>query len=271
MDDSHTTGAGTTTSRPPPLAAAIPWAARRVRHDWAQLGAATAHAAQFDPSMVADLPEPAQRYLTHSIAAGTPLWKSVQVSMVGQIKLGSWHPFTAGQVIAPGRGYIWAARTRLFGVPVVGYDRLSAGTAEMRWRLLDVLPVITARGSDTACSAAGRLASEIVMIPTGFPSALWSATGPDTAVAVWGTAVEEQRVELNLGPGGQLQDLLIQRWGNPDGRPFGRYPFGVTVEDERTDGGITTPAAVRAGWWHGTERQRDGEFFRAQITRVTFR
>jgi hypothetical protein len=271
MNAPPTTASAGTTSPSLPPAAAIPWAARRVRHDWLQLGAATLRAARFDPAMVADLPEPARRYLTHVIAAGTSLWQSVQVSMVGQIKLRTWCPFTAGQVVAPGRGYIWAARTRLFGLPIVGYDRLSAGTAEMRWRLLDLLPVVTARGHDTSRSAAGRLASEIVMIPTGFPSATWGASGPDTAVAVWGTGAEQQRVELRLGPDGRLEDLVIQRWGNPDGRPFGRYPFGVTVEAERTDGGITTPAVVRAGWWHGSERQGDGEFFRARITSVTFR
>jgi hypothetical protein len=63
----------------------------------------------------------------------------------------------------------------------------------------------------------------------------------------------------------------MQRWGNPDGGPFARYPFGVTVDSERTDSGVTLPCDVRAGWWRGTDRQEVGEFFRAQITRVTFR
>lgn len=241
MDDRRTTARA--------RAAAIPRAARRVRHDCARLGAATEDPALFDPSTVAGLPEPARRYLTHAIAAGTPLWRSVQVSMVGQIKLRRWRPFTAVQVVVAGRGYVWAARTSLSGMPVVGYDRLSAGTVEMRWRLLDLVPVVTARGPDIARSAAG----------------------PDTAVAAWGTGVEQQRVELHLGPDGRPLDVLIQRWGNPDGRPFGRYPFGVSIEEERTDGGVTTPAVVRAGWWRGTAQQEDGEFFRARIASVTLR
>ena len=83
--------------------------------------------------------------------------------------------------------------------------------------------------------------------------------------------MEEQRVELHLGPDGQLLQVLIQRWGNPDEQPFARYPFGVTVERERTDFGVTTPAAFSAGWWPGTGRQDDGEFLRAQITSVTLR
>ncbi len=258
-------------NRTPTAAPAIPWAARRVRKDWTQLCAATPNPAPFDPAMVDNLPEPARRYLTHAISPGTPLWQSVQVSMRGTIKIGAWRPFTATQVVAQPGGYIWAAKARLFGIPVIGYDRLAGGTGQMRWRLLDLVRVVTAGGPDVTRSAAGRLASEIVLVPTAFRGAAWTAGGPDTAVATWGAGVEEQQVELHLGPAGQLFDVLIQRWGNPDGKPFARYPFGVTVEQERTDFGVTTPAAFRAGWWRGTARQDNGEFLRAQLTGATFR
>ena len=106
---------------------------------------------------------------------------------------------------------------------------------------------------------------------TAFSSATWTAGGPDTAVAAWGAGPEQQRVELHLGPDGRLLDLVMLRWGDPDGRPFGRYPFGVTVDREHSHAGVTTPAVVRAGWWRGTERQEAGEFFRAEITRVELR
>jgi hypothetical protein len=62
----------------------------------------------------------------------------------------------------------------------------------------------------------------------------------------------------------------MSRWGNPDGKAFGRYPFGVSVAEERTFQGVTIPAVLHAGWWHGTERQQEGEFFRAHIGSATF-
>jgi hypothetical protein len=248
-----------------------PWAARRVRKDWAQLCAPTPSPTAFDPAMIADEAEPVRRYLTHAIAPGTPLWQSVEVEMVGHIKIGSWRSFTATQVVAPSRGYIWAANARLLGLPVIGYDRLSGGTGEMRWRLLDAVPVVSTDGPDMTRSAAGRLASEIVLIPTAFQGAVWTDDGPDTAVATWGAGQQQERVELTLGPAGQLRSVLIQRWGNPDDSPFARYPFGVSVDSERTDAGVTLPGEVRAGWWRGTDRQDAGEFFRARITEVTFR
>jgi hypothetical protein len=132
--------------------------------------------------------------------------------------------------------------------------------------------VVSTDGPDMARSAAGRLASEIALIPTAFGGATWTGgDSPDTAVATFGAGEEQERVELHLGPAGQLRDVLMQRWGNPDGTPFGRYPFGVTVDGERTDAGVTLPATVRAGWWRGTDRQDAGEFFRARIIKVTFR
>jgi hypothetical protein len=252
-------------------AAAVPRAARRVRQEWAGLCAPTAHPPPFDAATIADLPEPVRRYLTHAIAPGTPLWTSVQVAMVGQIRLGPWRRFSADQVVAPDRGYIWAAVTRLLGVPLVGYDRLGPDGAEMRWRLLDVLPLVDASGPDVARSAAGRLASEIVLVPTAFRSATWAAGGPDTAVATVGVGPEQEQVELHLDPDGRVLDLVLQRWGDPGGEPFGRHTFGVTVDAERTQSGITTPAVVRAGWWRGTDREDSGEFFRAEYTLAEFR
>jgi hypothetical protein len=41
---------------------------------------------------------------------------------------------------------------------VTGHDRLSSGTGEMRWRLLRLIPGMTAAGPDITRSAYGRLA-----------------------------------------------------------------------------------------------------------------
>src|SRR5438067_4432369 len=107
----------------------------------------------FDPAAITGLPEPARRWLGHAIAPGTPLCSSVELTMHGQIRLGRWRPFTARQVLAPPDGYLWAARVRLAGLPVTGYDRLGPGAGEMRWRLLGLLPVLNESGSDVTRSA----------------------------------------------------------------------------------------------------------------------
>ena len=249
-----------------------PAAARSLRAEWARLATGPVPQRRFAADLVTGLPEPARRWLTHAVAAGTPLWPTVQLIMRGQIRLGAWRPFTARQLLAPPHGFIWAATARVAGLPVTGFDRYSSGTGQMRWRLLGLVPVMTGAGPDVTRSAAGRLAGEgVCWLPTAFTGAAWSAgPDPDTAVATSRIGDEEESVRLRVGPDGRLQEALVQRWGNPDGQPFGRYPFGVAVEAERTFGGVTLPSVLRAGWGWGTDRQNSGEFFRAEITEAVF-
>jgi uncharacterized protein DUF6544 len=232
---------------------------------------ATATGETFDPAMISGLPEPAHRWLSHAIVPGTPMWSSVELAMHGRIKLGRWRPFTARQVLRPPGGYTWAATARLAGLPVTGYDRLRAGAGEMRWRLLGLVPVLTAAGPDITRSACGRLAGEIALIPTAFRHAAWSrGEHADTAVATWQFGDETEAAELRVERSGRLAEIRVNRWGNPGGAPFGRYPFGVRVEAETRFGGITIPSVFLAGWWWGTDRQHAGEFFRAEITGAVF-
>jgi hypothetical protein len=251
---------------------AVPRAARSMRRDWDLLCSGTEQPRAFHPSMVDDLPEPARRWLTHAIAPDTPLWQSVELSMRGQIRIGAWRPFTARQVLAPPRGFIWAAQARFLGLPVVGFDRLSSGSGQMRWRLGGLIPVMSATGPDITRSAAGRLAGEMVLVPTTFPAATWTpGSDGDRVVVTWEINGQNESAELHVGQDGALVGVLIQRWGNPNGAPFGRYPFGVALEAEETFAGVTIGSVLRAGWWWGTDRQAEGEFFRAQITEATFR
>jgi len=252
--------------------ASIPRAARAVSAEWARLAAPSHTTQRFALAMTGDLPAPARRWVTHAIAPGTPLWRSATLRMHGHIRLGSsWRTFHARQVIAPPDGNIWAATARFVGLPVVGFDRYTADSGQMRWRLLDIVPVMTASGHDVTRSAAGRLAGEFVLVPTSFARASWTAgSTDDTAVATWTIGGEPHAVELEVGPGGSLRSVLLQRWGNPGGAAYGSYPFGVAVQREATFGGVTIPAGFRAGWWWGTDRQDEGEFFRAHITDAAF-
>ncbi len=74
-------------------------------------GATTAET--FDPAAIMGLRDPARRWLGQAIAAGTPLWSSVELTMHGQIKLGRWRPFTA--LNGPGPDVIRSAYGRLAG------------------------------------------------------------------------------------------------------------------------------------------------------------
>jgi hypothetical protein len=141
----------------------------------------------------------------------------------------------------------------------------------MRWRLLWLIPVLNESGSDITHSAYGRLAGEIALIPTAYRHAAWSrGEHANTTIATWRFGDDTETAELEVTESGRLAEVRVNRWGNPGGAPFGRYPLGVRVETESRFGGITIPSRFQVGWWWGTDRQHKGEFFRAEITGAVF-
>jgi hypothetical protein len=97
-----------------------------------------------------------------------------------------------------------------------------------------------------------------------FRHASWSrGEHASTTVATWQFGDETEAAELLLKPNGRLVEVRVNRWGNPGGAPFGRYPFGVRVGAESRFGGITIPTVFRAAWG-------ENEFFQAEITGAVF-
>ena len=212
--------------------------------------------------MISTLPPAAQRLL-HAIEPGVPLWRSVELLMRGEIRLGGWRRFTARQVLAPGVGFVWAATARFFGLPVSGYERYNAGTGEMRWRLLSAVPVLTAAGPDVTRSAADRVAAEAMFVPTTFDLASWTdGATPDVARRTWRAGDNEDPVDLHVASDGTLPEVMMQRWGQAGKAPAVRCHHAGR-------GALRRPGhSVRfTGWW---DTPGDGDFFRAEIAAATF-
>jgi hypothetical protein len=228
----------------------------------------------FRPEQLAELPEAAQRYLTHAIMPGTPLAAAVRLRMHGDIKLKGWCPFEAEQVIYPRRGLLWQATVWWHGLPIYGYDRLIDGVGAMQWKLLGLFPVMKASGADITRSAAGRLMGECVWLPSALchPRVNWSQESESLPHACLAREGESTKLRLQLADNGGLAALAFARWGNPEGRGFDYADFGGVVENEATFGGYTIPTRLRIGWHCGTDRfETDGEFFRVTIDEARFR
>lgn len=226
------------------------------------------------PADLTELPEPAQRYLQHAVAPGTPLTSAVWAKMGGEIKLNDWLPFRAEQVIVWERGFIWQASVKMFGLPVRGSDRLVDGQGAMRWKLLGLIPVMTADGPDITRSAAGRVAAESVWLPSVLRGehVSWSSLGSTQLTANFTAYGEPIELTLSVAENGRLESVSLPRWGNPDDSTYGYQTFGSFVDEERTFDGYTIPTRLRAGWYFGDDRfESEGEFFRATITDVTYR
>lgn len=245
---------------------------RHVQRIWRSLEL-TGGAEVFSPAMVADLPAPAQRYLRHALAPGTPLAASVQVTMTGTLRLGAaWQPFTAQQILTPGHGFVWQARARMGPVLMQGADYYARGSGRMRFALFGLLPLITGSGPDVTKSALGRLMIEAVMLPASFlpqRGVQWVAVDDEHASATVTVAGETTTLTFTIAPTGQLREVVMLRWREQE---QAYLPFGVTVLEEQTFDGYTIPIRIRVGWWYGSERYlTEGEFFRATLTTAQFR
>jgi hypothetical protein len=228
----------------------------------------------FNPDEFAHLPAAARRYLEHAIAPGTALASAVRLKMHGEIKLKTWCPFTAEQVVYMQRGFIWSATAWMNRLPVVGSDRIIDGVGAMQWKLLGLFPVMTGTGADITRSTAGRFHTELMLLPSAFcrHDVTWGSTDAAHLHASFMAQGEQAALDFALDPTGRLKTAQLPRWGNPDGAEHRYVNFGAMVEDEGTFGGYTIPTRLRVGWYFGRERfEPEGEFFRATIDEAIYR
>lgn len=222
--------------------------------------AASSASSRFSEALVANLPEPARRYLCHAIVPGTPLAPAVHLALTGTMTPtpgAAPVELTADEVLAPRRGFVWTARARMFGLPVRVQDHYTTNKGGVRVHLLDLIPLpSSAAQDDVARSSRGRLVGEAVWCPTALvgPGVRWEAVDAERArftLAVDGKAVA---VTLRVGADGALHEVRLDRWGDVGVTHFQPIPYGFAVEREDTFDGVTIPTGIRGGWWYGTSR-----------------
>lgn len=238
---------------------------------WDELSRAPAEApGRFDPALLDGLPDPARRFLEYAITPGTPLARSVILTMEGTIVLDPARPpvpMTAEQVLAPPDGFVWSARTQGGLMRIRGFDRFGRGEGEMRWKLFGVIPVMRARGADVTRSAAARLAMEAVLLPSALvPGGAyrWEAVDDNHARYVTTIGGETVATTLEVDPRGRPLRAWADRWNE------GAYErFEVRLSGAYEAGGYRLPGHLVAGWRLGDPDEF--AFFEARLTGATFR
>jgi hypothetical protein len=249
---------------------------RRVDQRWQALQA-EAGTEVFDPAMVAELPEPARRYLRHAIRPGTVLARSVMLQMRGGIALtpgAEKTPLRARELLAA-QGLIWQASVGAGTRRISGHDLFADGEASMRWFLWGIVPIVQASGPDLSRSAAGRVALEVAL---WLPSALlppagarWEAVDGERARVHLSVDGERLAPVLTIAGDGRLTRIEMQRWdteglsGSPAYVPW----VGDALGEEGTFDGYTIVTRVRATAKAGTPQAN--EFFEAVVTDAVYR
>jgi hypothetical protein len=245
-----------------------------IRALWRRLSPAVVQQSGFDPAQLQELPEPARRWLAHALSPGDPLAGVVMLQMRGYLRVARWLPFRAVQLHASPHGYVWAARAGFGPLSIRGYDCYADGVGRMQWRLFGRFSLVNASGPDIDRSAAGRVALDAFTLPSSWlrPEVTW-LPGPDadSAVATWRVGNCVLAVHIEVAPDGSLRSICMSRWAAPRGEPWGEYSCGGTVGTVRSFDGVRIPTTLRAGYFFGTNRWTEGEFFRATVTDATFR
>jgi hypothetical protein len=213
------------------------------------------------------LPEPVRRYLATAVADGTPLAHSARLTMRGHIKVGRWLPFRAHEVLAPHRGFLWQARAAgLIG----GYDCYLDGRGVTEWKLAGLVRVAQGDGPDVSRAAAARAGGEAIWLPTTLLprfGVTWTASDDAHITAHFEVDGHPLDLHLEIDARGLVVSLWFDRWHQVDDEGgWGMVPCGGEITASRTFGGLTIPSAGTFGWFYGTDRWPEGQFFRYEIT-----
>ena len=224
--------------------------------------------------MVADLPEPAQRFFNFVIAPGTPLWPVVEIEMGGQFSLGSrdapdYQTMIGNQILAAPNGFVW--RLKLPGRAAV------SGSDSGRWtrfRIFGLLPVVRMGGNpDHAKSAYGRYIAEAVFwTPAAVlpgQGVVWEEVDSNAARVTVSRGTFSQAVDVKVESDGRPVEVSFLRWSNANPDKAYRYqPFGGYLSDFREVQGYRLPFEVEAGNMFATDEYF--AFYRAKIKAIRF-
>jgi hypothetical protein len=252
----------------------------QMRAVWAALEATReADPPRFDPAMVADLPEIAQRYFARAIAPGTPLHRMVRLEMEGSFLLNSTElPMTARQILAPpAQGFVWQADIgrglmRFGGSD--GYHRTAGreGSWTKFW-LHGLIPLARIGGTgDHARAAATRVMMEAIWAPASLLpqfGAEWLQTGPDSAEIRFVDAPGLAPLQLSFDALGDPVQAVSMRWTDANPQHIYRLqPFGGRLLETGVHNGFRIPVRVEMGNMFGTPDY--APFFRSTLTRAEF-
>ena len=215
------------------------------------------------------LPVGAQRYLAAAIAPGTLLFRTAHLVMRGEIELEGPLVGVSGRTGSrAGESIIWT--TLRVARVVIGSDQYVSGRGWMSWKVAGLWSVVDVEGPDVSRSGAGRCAGETCWLPTMWlPRFGTTWTEEDRTHLTVRTTHDghESACRLHLDDDDRIRTLVLDRWGDPDETGvFGLHPFGMDVTATATFSGLTVPSEGRVGWFHGTPRWSEGEFFRFRIT-----
>ncbi|MBZ0253754.1 MAG: hypothetical protein K8I02_10495, partial [Candidatus Methylomirabilis sp.] len=185
---------------------------------------------------------------------------------------GQWAPFTAEQTLSP-EGFLWRAEMGEGARRIRGGDYYYKGSARVLFRAWGFVTVMRMEDPNTARSAAGRLAGELLMLPSALlprEGVRWLEAEPGVALAEVKVGEETLRLRIALREDASPERLVYDRWGlDPKTEEPAYIPFRVDFPEPETFGGYRIPGGYAAGW--APEGEPFAPFIEAEIAGARFR
>jgi uncharacterized membrane protein YphA (DoxX/SURF4 family) len=210
---------------------------------------------------LAPLPEPIQRYLRQSGVVGQPRVEHFRAVWRGRIRgsaTAPWMPFTAEQynfLGEPARFFLMDARRS--GLPVDVYHVFTADAAAMRVRLLSLVPLVEAGGTELRRAEIVTVFNDLaIMAPSALvdPAFRWEAVDARTARGAFTVDGTTVRADLIVNDAGELVDFVSddRLAASADGTTFTRRRWSTPLGEYRAFGNRRV-ATRGEGRWHPAE------------------
>jgi hypothetical protein len=171
------------------------------------------------------LPEPVQRWLGWAQIVGKPIPATVRLTQEGRFRQGEgqpWMPFTAEEVFTTDPpGFVWKTTMRMApGLAIVGRDAYVAGRGSIEMRLLGLIPVAQASGSELDQGALLRYLNETLWFPAAAlsPFITWEPVDAHAARATMRFEGATATATFFFDDAGRPVDMVAERQDLARGR-----------------------------------------------------
>ncbi len=224
-------------------------------------------------AQVQGLPEPMQRYLRYARVIGKEPIRTVHLTQQGVMRTQpgqKWLPFVAQQYFTTNPpAFLWHATMRLFPfVWISATDRFSQGHGNMRIKLLSVIPMGNARGSEMDQSEMQRYLAEMIWFPAAWlsKSIEWQAIDAHTVKAIMHASDVTAPVVLHVNEQGQLTRVTADRYKEEHGR-YLLTPWSGQCDEYQAVEGMRIPTRIAITWHLASG---DFTWFRCKITEIEY-
>ncbi|WP_088287482.1 DUF6920 family protein [Ideonella sp. A 288] len=233
--------------------------------------------ARYDPSELAGLPAPVQRYFRAALTPGQAIVSAATIQMSGTFNMSptgeQWKPFTSRQRVTTRRaGFLWDARIMMMpGVVVRVVDSYIAGNGLLKASLQGWLTMADMQGGgDIARGEFMRYFAEAAWYPTALlPSqgVRWEAVDDRSANATLADGPLTLSLLFRFDDAGLIESFRAEARGGMVGKIMVQAPWEGRFSNYQARDGMSVPLAGEVAWMRPEGRK---VYFKGTVTQVHY-